>query len=58
MPSNSSALHRAVFAEPAVQRDEAARKAVLFQLADVALGGVKRMGVHAAGTKRLQHAPA
>ena len=41
------ALHRAVLAEAAVQRDEHAREAVALQLAQVALGRIERVRVHA-----------
>ena len=50
------ALHGAVFAVAAMQGDEAAGKAFAPQLAQVALCGVERVGVHAARAQRLQNA--
>ena len=49
------ALHRAVLAEAAVQRDEHAREAVARQLEQVALGRIERMRVDAALAQRVQH---
>src|SRR6185295_586260 len=49
------ALHRAVFAEAAVQRDEHALEALLFQGGEVALLWIERVGVDAFRTQRLEH---
>ena len=50
------ALHGAVLAEAAVQRDEDAREAVALQVEDVALGRIERMRVHALLAQRRQDA--
>ena len=50
------ALHGSVFAVAAMQGDEAAGKAFAPQLAQVALCGVERVGIHAARAQRLQNA--
>ena len=52
------ALHRAVLAEAAVQRDEAALEALALELRQVALGRVEGMRIDALGLQRLQHAAA
>src|SRR5439155_4480774 len=52
------ALHRAVFAMAAVQRDEAARDAIGLQFMQAALCRIERAGIDALRLQRLQHAAA
>ena len=52
------ALHRAVLAEAAMQRDEAAIESAGLQFGQVPLGRIERVGVDAARQQRLQHAAA
>jgi hypothetical protein len=52
------ALDAAVLAMAAVQGDEAADEALALELAELALGGIERMGVDAHAPQRQQHAGA
>src|SRR6185436_13602449 len=49
------ALHRAVFAEPPMERDEDALEAFALQVEELALGRVEWLRVHALRAQRLEH---
>src|SRR5206468_1774606 len=53
-----SALHRAVLAVAAVQRDEAAREALALQFAQLALRRIEGIGIDALALQRIEHAGA